>query len=861
MTALSPKERPTAAQLFEKISNKHSGTLSYHRSCCFEVQSDSTSWQGSESEVGPSGNTNAGSDSTTIAAQEENGLRIDPSIPDLLHHDNTIPQPVAGRTPRHHQEEASIFADDATWSSTAVELKSVFDRGHHALQDYLAAYRQLDPSWRSLMQLFVEKQFVNCKGYNIFLMASKFSNVALSGDVLAAILEVHPEMIHTATFFGNTALHFVARKGRTHLVRLLLDAGAALSPQNVRGITPLSLAARGSHQETSLDLIARSTAAELEYQDDGGCTVMLRNRNATILQSLLSAGATPLTPDIRGYTYLQYCQTFMGKESLTEIVRSWIRQHNPEFEPEDDISVEEFMSRGNGMSLESCVCEPCLIVKALQRSGVAHDPKLVTNCSCPHHMSVYAEDTTGYDYVRLTFWAESCHCVFCSDSRQYNMRHDPCGRPFDGTNTPYSESLQRLEEISSNGAAIPDAQSIPSLVKRPLVPYYGHTYYDGLIQEDLRKTELKLSEQSVTEDAVKYMADSGFRISESSSSKPNQALKWIIDHLKNIDATLVVRIVELLLSHGGDIDLEVGWWRYNTIMCRAIEQGNLSLIALLLKRGASVQREFKPVLYAAAKFRQPLAARMLLVAGAGIDHVNHWKRTTMFEAVEKSEELGWIIPLLLAHGASTEIRDQKGRAPLHIATANSQMDIVTALLEAGARVNAIDDEMKDSLNFAICARNEQIARLLLSYGANIHQCTAIWHAVSRGLDATVRLLIDEYGARCDVLPWKGYEGNILHAAAQSSMRDPEVVGLLFQKGIDVDQVDGPGYTALHYAAKHRNLVIAKQLVAHGANVHKRSNRGETPIQITKSMKASGPGRQEMIDLLGGSTKKSWWKRF
>jgi ankyrin repeat protein len=97
------------------------------------------------------------------------------------------------------------------------------------------------------------------------------------------------------------------------------------------------------------------------------------------------------------------------------------------------------------------------------------------------------------------------------------------------------------------------------------------------------------------------------------------------------------------------------------------------------------------------------------------------------------------------------------------------MDIVTALLEAGADVDAIDAERKDSLNLAICARNEQIARILLSYGANIHQCTAIWHAVSRGLDATVRLLIDEYGARCNVLPCKGYKGNILHAAAQSNL--------------------------------------------------------------------------------------------
>ncbi|KXO85348.1 hypothetical protein AYK86_06680 [Acinetobacter venetianus] len=65
----------------------------------------------------------------------------------------------------------------------------------------------------------------------------------------------------------------------------------------------------------------------------------------------------------------------------------------------------------------------------------------------------------------------------------------------------------------------------------------------------------------------------------------------------------------------------------------------------------------------------------------------------------------------------------------------------------------------------------------------------------------------------------------------ASLGDLEQVEKLLAEGIDPNQTDDEGYSALHAAAENDNLTVVKLLVSKGANV---AYQGEyTPLQLAE----------------------------
>ena len=59
-----------------------------------------------------------------------------------------------------------------------------------------------------------------------------------------------------------------------------------------------------------------------------------------------------------------------------------------------------------------------------------------------------------------------------------------------------------------------------------------------------------------------------------------------------------------------------------------------------------------------------------------------------------------MIQLLIEHGADVDVRDDKGKTPLHCAAVTANLENMRALLENGADVNAVDDEGNTPLQLA-----------------------------------------------------------------------------------------------------------------------------------------------------------------
>jgi len=137
----------------------------------------------------------------------------------------------------------------------------------------------------------------------------------------------------------------------------------------------------------------------------------------------------------------------------------------------------------------------------------------------------------------------------------------------------------------------------------------------------------------------------------------------------------------------------------------AAEQGSDIIVRELICLGANVlTRDLKgrtPLHYCSSS-KQPSvgAVRMLLEAGADADALDNDMVSALHLACEQGSDT--IVRELVRRGADSQLRDLKGRTPLHYCCVSKQSSVAVArtLLEAGADVNQLDFESASALHLA-----------------------------------------------------------------------------------------------------------------------------------------------------------------
>lgn len=226
-----------------------------------------------------------------------------------------------------------------------------------------------------------------------------------------------------------------------------------------------------------------------------------------------------------------------------------------------------------------------------------------------------------------------------------------------------------------------------------------------------------------------------------------------------------------------------------------------------------------------------------------------------------------------------ELYDDKRRTPLSYACENGHGEIVHALLRRGdMEPDAADNEGKTPLYWAIAGRQEAMAAILLSNGANkeatfgdrkteLSSNTSglqlLWWAFE-GRHLDILSIILTCGVDADIIRTGGESTTttMLVSAAQNGdyefahvllkhrpnmyakdatgntpltiaimRKDVEFVELMLQHGPDIHPSDEKGFKPIHLAVQSGVLIIAELLLQSDAHVDALASNGSTPLTI------------------------------
>jgi hypothetical protein len=165
------------------------------------------------------------------------------------------------------------------------------------------------------------------------------------------------------------------------------------------------------------------------------------------------------------------------------------------------------------------------------------------------------------------------------------------------------------------------------------------------------------------------------------------------------------------------------------------------------------------------------------------------------------------IEALTARGERPDVRDDRGRTPLHVAAYGGHHRAMRALVAAGADPNALENDRYDIVTIAAVANDVPTLEVALALGASAKNVTS------------------------------RYDGTALIAAAHLGHAD--VVRTLIRAEAPLDHVNNLGWTALIESivlgdGGPRHTDTLRALVEAGANVNLADRDGRTPLALARA---------------------------
>jgi ankyrin repeat protein len=300
-----------------------------------------------------------------------------------------------------------------------------------------------------------------------------------------------------------------------------------------------------------------------------------------------------------------------------------------------------------------------------------------------------------------------------------------------------------------------------------------------------------------------------------------------------------VEVARLLVEHGADVAARDE--HESTALHFAVQEASVGLARLLIEHGANVAARDEygstPLDLAVRRGSVDLAR---LFVDYGADATGH-DNLSLSHVVPRS---GSVKPEVAGSFRRARIVEKKWSAQLELAVQAGNVDLARLLVTHGADVTAQDDRGSTLLHVATRTDSADIARFLVEHGVNARICdndglTPLRLAVRAGRVDLVRFLI-EHGV--DAAAPYDDESTLLHEASRSGRVD--VSRLLIEHGAVATARDQHGSTPLHLAMRQGSEYLASLLIEHGADLTIADNKGSTPLHC-----AVEGGREDLARFL------------
>jgi len=277
----------------------------------------------------------------------------------------------------------------------------------------------------------------------------------------------------------------------------------------------------------------------------------------------------------------------------------------------------------------------------------------------------------------------------------------------------------------------------------------------------------------------------GMRQDPKTREELDQRLLSILDQRE----TPSVETVKLLLTKGADVNARSD---DGTALMMAVRWGHTEIVKLLLAAGAQVD----------ARHRLGYSA-LMMSAGRSIPEMNPPRGQPLPPPAAE------IMSLLLAKGADANFLGRDGETALMGANSAEKVRLLVA---RGAQVNTRDKEARTALMFAVDRGDVEVVEALLQAGA----------------DASV---INEKGASALMYALQEPSPYIREEPAKLMKRRIETARLLLLRGNigDVNAQNEDGETLLMRAVNLGEPELVKALLDHGADVNRNDVLGSTAV--------------------------------
>jgi ankyrin repeat protein len=292
-----------------------------------------------------------------------------------------------------------------------------------------------------------------------------------------------------------------------------------------------------------------------------------------------------------------------------------------------------------------------------------------------------------------------------------------------------------------------------------------------------------------------------------------------------------VNTIQYLVSQGNDVNKRTHDSR--TYIFWAASRGNYEVVKFLVENGAKLDltdsHGYGPLSFTAASGQTNTAIYDYLIeSGADLNkEKDHHGNNALLVAASRAKDLK-LVDYFISKGLDINSTDDSGNGIFHYASQGGNMDILKQLVARGVSTKRNETTGENAILFASKGResSQELYTYLESLGVNANvkskeNITPLHYLASSSKDLT----IFDYFLGKGVDPNEvDTEGNtaLMNAAARNQL---EVIAFFAEKTDNIDRADKEGRSALTLAIQGNSSEVVSYLISKGANVAIKDNNG------------------------------------